>query len=90
MTKPVVLDFYADWCGPCKFQGPILDELKQRMGDSVEIKKVDVDSNLDLAQKYGIRVVPTLIIEKNGQVIQTYEGVTATDELEQVLTSLVD
>lgn len=90
MTKPVVLDFYADWCGPCKIQGPILDELKERMGDSVDIRKVDVDSNLDLAQKYGIRVVPTLVIEKNGQIIQTYEGVTHADELEHILTSLVD
>jgi thioredoxin 1 len=90
MTKPVVIDFYADWCGPCKIQGPILDELKQRMGESVEIRKVDVDSNLDLAQKYDIRVVPTLIVEKNGQVIQMYEGVTTADELEHILTSLVD
>lgn len=90
MTKPVVIDFYADWCGPCKIQGPILDELKQRMGESVEIRKVDVDTNLDLAQKYEIRVVPTLIVEKNGQVIQMYEGVTTADELEHTLKTLVD
>ena len=70
MTKPVLMDFFAEWCGPCKRQGPILEDLKNKMGDSFELKKIDVDQNMELAQKYGIQVVPTLIIEKDGKVIQ--------------------
>jgi thioredoxin 1 len=90
MSKPVLLDFFADWCGPCKRQGPILEDLKQKMGDKVEIRKIDVDQNMELANKYGIRVVPTLIIEKDGKVIRTLEGVTSADSLESMISPLVD
>jgi thioredoxin len=90
MSKPVLLDFFADWCGPCKRQGPILEDLKQKMGDKVEIRKIDVDQNMELANKYGIRVVPTLIIEKDGKVIRTLEGVTSEESLESMITPLVD
>ncbi len=64
--KTSVDGFFAVWCGPCKLQTPELEKLKEMMGDAVEIKKIDVDDNHDLAQKYGIMVVPTLIIEKDG------------------------
>jgi thioredoxin 1 len=90
MSKPVLLDFFADWCGPCKRQGPILEDLKQKMGDKVEIRKIDVDQNMELANKYGIRVVPTLIIEKDGKVIRTLEGVTSAESLESMISPLVD
>lgn len=90
MSKPVLLDFFADWCGPCKRQGPILEDLKQKMGDKVEIRKIDVDQNMELANKYGIRVVPTLIIEKDGKVIRTLEGVTSAESLESMILPLVD
>jgi len=90
MSRPVLLDFYADWCGPCKRQGPILEELKKKMGEAVEIRKIDVDKHMDEANKYGIRVVPTLIIEKEGKVIRTLEGVTSTEALENLLKPLVD
>ena len=90
MSKPVLLDFFADWCGPCKRQGPILEDLKQKMGDKVEIRKIDVDQNMELANKYGIRVVPTLIIEKDGKVIRTLEGVTSAESLEAMISPLVD
>ena len=90
MSKPVLLDFFADWCGPCKRQGPILEDLKQKMGDKVEIRKIDVDQNMELANKYGIRVVPTLIIEKEGKVIRTLEGVTSAESLESMISPLVD
>ncbi len=79
MGKPVVLDFFAEWCGPCKRQGPYLEELKKNMGEKIEIRKLDVDQNMDLANKYGIRVVPTLLIEKDGKVMRTLEGVTSAD-----------
>ncbi|MCE5297560.1 MAG: thioredoxin [Methanoregulaceae archaeon] len=90
MGKPVVLDFFADWCGPCRRQGPYLEELKKNMGEKIEIRKIDVDQNMDLANKYGIRVVPTLIIEKDGKVVRTLEGVTSADSLESMLLPLVE
>ncbi|MDD1682742.1 MAG: thioredoxin family protein [Methanoregula sp.] len=90
MGKPVVLDFFAEWCGPCRRQGPYLEELKKNMGEKIEIRKIDVDQHMDLANKYGIRVVPTLIIEKDGRVMRTLEGVTSADSLESMLMPLVE
>ncbi len=90
MAKPILIDFSAKWCGPCKYQAPILEELKERMGDNIEIRVIDVDQNIDEAVKYGIRVVPTLVVEKDGQIIRTLEGVTQADELEVILSPLVE
>jgi thioredoxin 1 len=90
MSKPVLFDFFATWCGPCRMQTPILEELAKKMGDLVEIKKIDVDQHRDLAEKYKIQVVPTLIIEKDGKVIQSMEGVTDLSTLEKLLKPLVD
>jgi thioredoxin 1 len=89
MSKPVLFDFFATWCGPCRMQTPILEELEKKMGDSIEVKKIDVDQDMELAQKYGIRVVPTLIIEKDGKVVQSLEGVTDAATLEKLLKPLV-
>jgi len=89
MTKPVLYDFFATWCGPCRMQTPILEELEKKMGDKIDVKKVDVDQNMELAGKYGIRVVPTLIIEKDGKIVQTLEGVTDAATLEKLLKPLV-
>jgi thioredoxin 1 len=71
-------------------QTPILEELAKKMGDSVEIRKIDVDKDMDLAGKYGIRVVPTLILEKDGKVVQSLEGVTDLSTLEKLLKPLVE
>ncbi|MFA5396758.1 MAG: thioredoxin fold domain-containing protein [Methanomicrobiales archaeon] len=90
MSKPVLMDFFAVWCGPCNLQTPELEKLKEMMGDAVEIKKIDVDDHLDLAQKYGIMVVPTLIIEKDGQVKERLEGVTPAETLRRLLEPLTD
>lgn len=89
MSKPVLFDFFATWCGPCKMQTPVIEELAKKMGDAVEIRKIDVDQHMDLAEKYGIRVVPTLIIEKDGKVVQSMEGVTDLPTLENLLKPLV-
>jgi thioredoxin 1 len=89
MSKPVLFDFFATWCGPCRMQTPILEELEKNMGDVIEVKKIDVDQDMELAQKYGIRVVPTLIIEKDGKVVQSLEGVTDAATLEKLLKPLV-
>ena len=90
MSKPVLMDFFAVWCGPCNLQTPELEKLKEMMGDAVEIKKIDVDDHLDLAQKYGIMVVPTLIIEKDVQVKERLEGVTPAETLRRLLEPLTD
>ena len=89
MSKPVLFDFFATWCGPCRMQTPIIEELEKKMGDKIEVRKVDVDQNMELAEKYGIRVVPTLIIEKDGKVVQSMEGVTDAATLEKLLAPLV-
>jgi len=90
MAKPVLIDFFAEWCGPCKMQTPILEELKREMGDSVEIKKVDVDQDPEYAMKFGIQVVPTLVIEKDGKAVHRLEGVTQADRLRELLQPLLD
>lgn len=82
MSKVVLMDFFAEWCGPCKMQDPILEELKKKFGDKVEFKKVDVDTAHELAAKYTIHAVPTLILEKDGAVFKRYVGVTRASVLE--------
>lgn|SRR3990167_4594715 len=81
--KIVLMDFAAEWCGPCRIQDPILEDLKKKFGDKVEFKKIDVDKDEELASKYLIRAVPTLIIEKDGKIFKKYIGVTSLKELEK-------
>jgi len=83
MNKVVLIDFYAKWCGPCKMQDPIIDGLKKKLGDKIEFKKIDVDEDGRLIDKYNIMAVPTLIIEKDGKVFKKYVGVTETRILER-------
>lgn len=77
----VLVDFYAEWCGPCKMLTPVLE----RLGDSFEIVKVDVDKHFDLAKEYGIMSVPTLFIFKNGKVVKQMIGFNGYDELKNEL-----
>ena len=90
MGKPVLIDFYADWCGPCRLQSPIIEELARRMGDQVEVKKINVDDHMDMATKYRIYVVPTLIIEKDGREIRRIERLTEASSLEAMVKPLVE
>ena len=84
---PVLVDFYADWCGPCKTQTPILGQLAEEFDGKVKFAKVDidVDGNKDLAVKYGVLSVPTLILFSNGEVKETIVGVTSKSKLKQKL-----
>lgn len=76
MSKPILYDFFATWCGPCRIQSPIIHKLEEQLADKVEVKMVDVDEHPDLANKYSISVVPTLIIEKDDKIVERREGVT--------------
>lgn len=80
--KPTLVDFFATWCGPCKMQSPILDELKNKVGDAANIVKVDVDRNPDISAKYQIRSVPTIIIFKNGEPQWRASGLQQLEILE--------
>jgi thioredoxin 1 len=86
LAKPVLMDFYADWCGPCRMQTPIIEALAKDFGDKVEFLKINVDKEGDLAMEKGIYVVPTLILEKGGVELNKWMGVTSKEELARALS----
>ena len=86
--QPVLIDFYADWCSPCRAPAPVLEELAASHDDKVEIAKVNIDHNRSLAQKYGVRGVPTMIVFKNGEEADRVVGFLPKQELDRYLSSL--
>lgn len=88
-SKPTLVDFFATWCGPCKMMHPILEKLKEKVGGSVSIIKIDVDRNQELSAQFGVQSVPTLIIFKDGEVKWRAAGVHSAEDLEAKLKEFI-
>jgi thioredoxin 1 len=86
-SEPVVVDFWAEWCGPCRMIAPALEEIAGTMGDKVKVVKVNVDENPATASKYGIMSIPTLMIFKNGQLASRQVGAAPKQKLEQWISA---
>lgn len=84
---PVLVDFFAEWCGPCKMLGPILKQVKDNLGTRVSIIKIDVDKNQALAAKYQVKGVPTMLLFKNGKQVWRQSGVLQKDEIINIITN---
>lgn len=84
-NKLVLIDFYADWCGPCRMMAPIIDQIAEEMSDKIKVGKVNVDENQELAMKYGVMSIPTIVIIENGKVKNTLVGVRDKNEIKEIL-----
>jgi len=85
--QPVLVDFFADWCGPCKTLAPILKQVKDELGDSIKIIKIDVDKNQVLAAQYQVRGVPTMLLFKNGNQVWRQSGVLQKSDIVNIIKS---
>ncbi len=88
--KPVLVDFYADWCAPCRAMKPVLEDLKAQMGEELTIFKIDVDKNQAISERYAIRSIPTLILFKNGEPVWRKSGMASSVELKKAVQKSVE
>mgnify|MGYP000847658070 FL=1 len=88
-TKPTLVDFYADWCSPCKMMSPIIDETKKDLGGNATILKVNIDNNASVANKYGIRSIPTLVLFKEGEIVWRQSGVPAKNLIVETVRKFI-
>lgn len=90
MGRPVVIDFFSAWCEPCRRQTAIVEEVAGRLGDAIEVEMIDVGERRDLISRYSLVTVPTVVIEKDGRVVERFERLVDADTLETILSSLAD
>ena len=83
--KTTIVDFYADWCGPCKTMSPIIDKIAEENVENIKVGKVNVDENQELAMKYNVMSIPTILVFKNGNLVKTFIGVTSKSEIEEAI-----
>jgi thioredoxin 1 len=88
-TRPVIVDFHALWCSPCKMQTPILNEVATELGEKIRVIKIDVDENNEIASRYNIQSVPTLMLFKNGEIKYKQAGVHSKPQLMSILTNIL-
>ena len=86
---PVMVDFYAEWCGPCKQMAPIVDDLAKQYEGKVKIGKVDVDANPETPQMYGVQSIPTFVLIKGGEVVNKFTGARSKDDVEEMLNAML-
>ncbi len=86
---PVLVDFYADWCGPCKMMAPIVESLAESFDGKVKVGKLNIDEDMDIAQKYRVMSIPTFIVFKGGQALETSVGAMSKDDLEKKLQKVL-
>lgn len=83
--KITIVDFYADWCGPCKMMSPVIDKIAEENAETIKVGKVNVDESQDLAMKYNVMSIPTILIFKDGNILKTFIGVTSKQEIEEFI-----
>ena len=88
-TKPVLVDFYADWCGPCKMQAPIVDKIAEELSDKIVVAKANTDNCYGICLKYNIASIPTIILFKNGEIKETLIGLSDKSEISNIIIKYV-
>ncbi len=88
-AKPVLIDFSAEWCGPCKMMKPILEELRKRMGDKIRILKIDIDKSPTVSNAFGIQAVPTLMLIQNKNILWRQSGIVQANQLEKIINQFL-